>query len=317
MPTTIYDSSLITQRKRDKVVAQQVMRRNDTGVRIMTPQSGYDSYTIANIDNGDITQYSKREGVVCADKACACDELSAIMARELIPNVMTIVSDQRQVSTLSFTLDGSGVIDWGDGNTEEYDFTSGQQVINHTYGVGIYTITITSSNLLYFNAAETPIANIINIPYNIQSVSLTNTNITGNFDFDGYNNLLYLFLSGNPITVSNLPTSLREIDLSDTSITGEFDFTGYNNLTQLQLSDNPITVSNLPTSLQLLYLSNTSITGNFDFTGYNNLINLALSGNPITVSNLPNSLEVLRLDNTNIIGNFNFNGYNNLTELVL
>jgi hypothetical protein len=142
MPTTIYDSSLITQRKRDKLIAREVSQRNDAGVRIMAPQGGYDSYTVANIDNGDITQYSKRVGADCADKACICEELSNTVVREIIPNILTLTVDQRQILELSFTLDGSGVIDWGDGNTEEYDFTGGQQLISHTYGIGGYILLL-------------------------------------------------------------------------------------------------------------------------------------------------------------------------------
>jgi hypothetical protein len=44
MPTTIYDSSLITQRKRDKLIAQQISQANRAGQAIITPQTGYASY---------------------------------------------------------------------------------------------------------------------------------------------------------------------------------------------------------------------------------------------------------------------------------
>jgi hypothetical protein len=46
MPTTIYDSSLITQRSRDKVIAQQIKQATNAGKPIIIPQAGYSSYLL-------------------------------------------------------------------------------------------------------------------------------------------------------------------------------------------------------------------------------------------------------------------------------
>jgi hypothetical protein len=43
MPTTIYDSSLITQRSRDKVIAQRIKQHTNAGKPIIVPQAGYGS----------------------------------------------------------------------------------------------------------------------------------------------------------------------------------------------------------------------------------------------------------------------------------
>jgi hypothetical protein len=57
MPTTIYDSSLITQRSRDKVIAQQIKQATNAGNPIIIPQAGYGSYLLGEVDNGNITYF--------------------------------------------------------------------------------------------------------------------------------------------------------------------------------------------------------------------------------------------------------------------
>jgi hypothetical protein len=72
MPTTIYDSSLITQRSRDKVIAQQIKQATDNGKPIIIPQAGYGSYLLGEADNGNITYFRKAEGCTDINLSCNC-----------------------------------------------------------------------------------------------------------------------------------------------------------------------------------------------------------------------------------------------------
>jgi uncharacterized repeat protein (TIGR02543 family) len=72
MPTTIYDSSLITQRSRDKVIAQQIKQATDNGKAIIIPQAGYGSYLLGEADNGNITYFRKTDGRTNVDLSCNC-----------------------------------------------------------------------------------------------------------------------------------------------------------------------------------------------------------------------------------------------------
>ncbi len=73
MPTTIYSSSLITQRSRDKIIAQEVQNKNNRGLPIIIPQAGYGSYIIENKDNGSINDYRKNGSCINIDPACTCN----------------------------------------------------------------------------------------------------------------------------------------------------------------------------------------------------------------------------------------------------
>jgi uncharacterized repeat protein (TIGR02543 family) len=72
MPTSIYDSSLITQRNRDKVIAQRIKQANTTGQPIIIPQAGYGSYQLGEADNGNITYFRKAEGCTDVNVSCNC-----------------------------------------------------------------------------------------------------------------------------------------------------------------------------------------------------------------------------------------------------
>ena len=56
MPTTIYDSSLVTQRNRDKVIAQRIKQDTNNGKPIIVPQAGYGSYLLGG---ASLTLYAK------------------------------------------------------------------------------------------------------------------------------------------------------------------------------------------------------------------------------------------------------------------
>lgn len=73
MPTTIYDLSLITIRKRDKAIAQKVQQRNTIGDAIISPQAGYASYTIPEVNQGTISYFRKAQGCTVLNLPCSCN----------------------------------------------------------------------------------------------------------------------------------------------------------------------------------------------------------------------------------------------------
>ena len=72
MPTTIYDSSLITQRSRDKVIAQRIKQDTNAGKPIIVPQAGYGSYQLGEADNGNITYFRRIDGCTDINLSCNC-----------------------------------------------------------------------------------------------------------------------------------------------------------------------------------------------------------------------------------------------------
>lgn len=72
MPTTIYDSSLITQRARDKVIAQRIKQDTTNGKPIIVPQAGYGSYLLGEADNGNITFFRQVDNCMNVDLSCNC-----------------------------------------------------------------------------------------------------------------------------------------------------------------------------------------------------------------------------------------------------
>jgi hypothetical protein len=72
MPTTIYDSSLITRRSRDKLIAQQIKQATDSGKPIIIPQAGYGSYLLGEAHNGNITYFRRANGSTNVNLSCDC-----------------------------------------------------------------------------------------------------------------------------------------------------------------------------------------------------------------------------------------------------
>jgi hypothetical protein len=72
MPIAIYDSSLLTQRRRDRVIAQQIFNSNKSGSPIIIPQAGYGSYQLGEAKNGAITYFRKGEGCTSINVSCNC-----------------------------------------------------------------------------------------------------------------------------------------------------------------------------------------------------------------------------------------------------
>jgi hypothetical protein len=141
MPTTIYDSSLITQRSRDKAIAQQIKQANNAGQAIITPQAGYGSYLLGEADNGNISYFRKAQGCTDVQISCNCTNQTTSNVTLSSPRY-SIVINITTPGDYTITLNGSGHIYWGDGIIEAFD-TGGIDVnFTHTYTPGLYTITI-------------------------------------------------------------------------------------------------------------------------------------------------------------------------------
>ena len=85
MPTTIYDSSLITQRSRDKVIAQRIKQDTTAGKPIIVPQAGYSSYLIGEVDNGNISYFRKADGCTDIDLSCNCTGTTTVSSSAPAP----------------------------------------------------------------------------------------------------------------------------------------------------------------------------------------------------------------------------------------
>ena len=85
MPTTIYDSSLITQRSRDKVIAQRIKQDTTNGKPIIVPQAGYGSYLLGEADNGNITYFRQVDGCMNVDLSCNCTDTTTVSSSGSAP----------------------------------------------------------------------------------------------------------------------------------------------------------------------------------------------------------------------------------------
>ena len=72
MSTTNYSASLITQRNRDKVIAQRIKQDTDAGKPIIVPQAGYGSYLLGEATNGNITYFKRVQGCTDINLSCNC-----------------------------------------------------------------------------------------------------------------------------------------------------------------------------------------------------------------------------------------------------
>jgi hypothetical protein len=79
MPTTIYDSSLLTKRKQDSVQSGSFLTRINNPVNPNTsyaPALGiWDDSILANVRNGQMKFYRKGGGVVVVNNGCPCQPL--------------------------------------------------------------------------------------------------------------------------------------------------------------------------------------------------------------------------------------------------
>ena len=126
-------SSFLTQRLRDKAIAQQVQQKNQSAQPIIIPQAGYGSYTISDVDNGAINAYNKVEGgCVTINPACECASIKP--APPLIPDniIVNILLQFNSSVTIYIELQGNGTIYWGD-NTSTPFSTGNITGFTHTY----------------------------------------------------------------------------------------------------------------------------------------------------------------------------------------
>ncbi len=75
MPTTIYDSSQITQRRKNITESGSFLRRiqGDNPTSGYAPLLGvYDQSIINTVKLGNIKDYRKGNGVVCVSNGCPC-----------------------------------------------------------------------------------------------------------------------------------------------------------------------------------------------------------------------------------------------------
>jgi uncharacterized repeat protein (TIGR02543 family) len=72
MSATNYSASLITQRNRDKVIAQRIKQDTDAGKPIIVPQAGYGSYLLGEAANGNITYFKRVQGCTDINLSCNC-----------------------------------------------------------------------------------------------------------------------------------------------------------------------------------------------------------------------------------------------------
>ena len=78
MSSYMLSSSFLTQRLRDKAIAQQIQQKTQAGKPIIIPQAGYGSYTGGDADNGSINTYNKVQGCTIVNVACQCASIKIV-----------------------------------------------------------------------------------------------------------------------------------------------------------------------------------------------------------------------------------------------
>lgn len=323
MPTTIYDSSLLTTRKRDKAIAQEVQQRNAAGEAIITPQAGYAAYNGGEADQGAVNYYRKVGGCTFVSPACACDQVVRERVEEDGILLYTFLQYNSSVQVY-LEVAGSGRVAWGDGSFTDFNTPAAVQGLYHTY---VYippsgcptsyseykTITITgavglvktSPNLVEGqdpNYTSYPFADVHGITILKADTLETLVNLNGNLNYiinlDRATALLTIELSGTALDLSTAGGSgftsltqllyivLQKIGTVSTNGAGEF-------------------VNVFPNALSLILnsVSSSGITGiDTVYASSSVLQYLSLSNNGlvVTLPLLPSSLTTLDLQSTGI-----------------
>jgi hypothetical protein len=154
MPTTIYSSSKLTERRRDKFIAQYVINRNQNGQLIVPPQTGYGAYNMSNVRNGaiaDITRNSSGKEII--DPACICNNnnnntinqnINPCLSGDIVLFFTTFDPDQ----STQFSISGIGIITlcFNDGTPSLVFTNPTDEIISHIFiQPGSYTIGIFGS----------------------------------------------------------------------------------------------------------------------------------------------------------------------------
>ena len=341
MPTAIYDSSLLTQRKRDKLIAQSIQNANRNATPIIIPQTGYASYLQGEAKNGAITDYRKG----CPpDVACNCLQLNQPVITTAPSSY--ILNVEITDLTVNIAIYGAGTIDWGDGTSEAFDLQEeliGWYYLTHTYSsTGNYIITI-SGNIIYLGTEQGgfyfningvgPPTNSPNPYPNTTSITINNpvgllqlyANNPGLLQINGLGlctDLTELGLANNScsytdaLTLPNLTTLILD---NKPQITGNFDASIFPpSITELSFGYNTglTNLSGLSTSLLRLGLSDcSSFTSTFNLNQTPSLQQGNFNNTPIlSLGTLPTTLSQLDISSTSISDEFDISG---LLSLIL
>jgi hypothetical protein len=117
MPTTIYDSSLITQRHKAKAESDSFLSRIQNPVNPTTSYgllAGiYDQSIINSVNNGQMKFFRKAEGCTVISNGCPCPPLS---------NEDTVTIPPGPIPYINVTY-GSVIVEWGEPTTGTRPFT--------------------------------------------------------------------------------------------------------------------------------------------------------------------------------------------------
>jgi hypothetical protein len=232
-------SSFLTQRLRDKAIAQQIQQKTQTGKPIIIPQAGYGSYTGGDADNGAINAYNKVQGCTTVDVACQCASITLPPVQvEELPDIIllnvTIAYKGGLTAERYLEVAGSGTINWGDGSITSFSNLS-VTGIYHTYTSPAgcpessedVTVTITGK------------PTTLKLSESVEEQQ--DPNYQGGFPFIGESEITFI-KAENLITLISLSGNLQAINGFDKTISllnvqlGYLDLSNndFNTLTQLQ-----------------------------------------------------------------------------------
>jgi len=205
---------------------------------------------------------------------------------------------------------GSVIVDWGDGNSDNYNNDSKKKdgwayFPDHDYvsfGDYIITMTIPTDDSVYFNF-ECVGMNSINLPVlsTLKTLIIYNTNIT-EIDISNLTNLTYFNLNNSQVTnidISNL-INLESLYLNNSQLL-TIDVSNLTNLTELDLVGNQISTIDISNNINLtsLYLSNNQLS-TIDTSSLTNLEYLYLNDNLLSNIYVSNNIYDLELDNNQL-----------------
>ena len=234
MSSYMLSSSFLTQRLRDKAIAQQIQQKTQAGKPIIIPQAGYGSYTGGDADNGSINTYNKVQGCTIVNVACQCASIKIV---PFIPDsiLVNILLQFNSSVIIYIELQGDGTINWGDGSSTLF-YAVNITGFSHTYnsqGCSGYSEEVT-----------------INITGSTTSVKLSNSfseDLIPNFPQQNYPNVqgiifikadyLITLISRDILYINNFAKaiSLLNVELQGSELNLSLaDGSEFNTLTQLQ-----------------------------------------------------------------------------------
>lgn len=322
MPTTIYDSSLITKRLNNKTVAKSFFTNTAENITPSKPYLGIDTASIVNVvTQGKIQEIRKCEGGYDIDYGCPCSQPSAVTEEPFTCNI--------PLNTL------------GDPDAETFE-----PIIQDGVLIGFNGVNKVTNNIFIIDNSITSIAqNAFSYEQfsKVTQLYINGTQITTLsvciFSKLSSLNILILnntLLSNLPVAVFNGLSSLNYLDLGYNTLLSILPVGIFNGLSSLHtlflnyntsLSSLPVGVFNGLSSLQILYLNNTGLISLKVglFNGLTSLEKLYLYGNigltslEVGLFNGLDSLQILILDNNNltILLDGVFTGLNSLQNLGL